>query len=468
MLYSSNSSTAIKSRQQPTQEDITFASIVSRMKSDAEYFPDEKELSATGKWQKVIKDLVDAKKQDGTPGFTSALDATSILMPRIDILLDYIESQDQEATEQEDQDVRTRTGKNGKRVFIRLTEDDVDQFPDLEFLISNILPTDAVSLLYAISGAGKTFNALHFAQCVARGIPWFGRSAKQGNVLYVYAEGKLGLKPRLQAWRKHHEAEKTGNVTYIGVPVQLKSDRQTLFDTIEDMIANGEKPKFMIIDTFSNCASGINQNQQDEVEPVLKICHEIKDRYGVHVMLVHHTNKSGDFNGTMAFRNHVDTMIELVPDEKVPGVLWMKCEKQRDGAEKFSDIKLSLKPVELGLNVETMESLSSCVVVTSDTLTSKEAQAETEAIEKENMLTVLSLYGELSTAQWKKHSLTYEVSSRSFDRHSKTLAAEGKVKQRTKGKNGTAIYWSLPQAENVAQEKQQPLTPLTTINSEVV
>lgn len=336
------------------------------MKNDAEYLPDNSECASTGTWKKDLQALVEAKKQDGTSGFTLALDAIINLKPRIEVLLDFIEGTVQGQETAESQDARTRTGKNGKRVFIRLTEDDVDLFPDLEFQISGILPTKAVSLLFGPTGTGKTFMGLHCAQCVARGIHWLGRRVKPGNVLYVYAEGQLGLKPRLRAWRKHHELGKTDKVTYIGIPIQLKGDRLTLFDTIEDMTATGEKPDLMIIDTFSNCASGVDQSLQKEVAEVLAICHEIKDLYGVHVMLIHHTNKAGDFNGTMAFRNHVDTMIELVTDVRIPNVQWMKCLKQRDGAPKFDDIKLSLKVIDLGIvDVETMQPQTSCVIVPS-------------------------------------------------------------------------------------------------------
>src|SRR5205823_5575759 len=144
-----------------------------------------------------------------------------------------------------------------------------------------------------------------------------------------------------------YQLDPTDNITFIGLPVHLIENRQALFDTIEEMIEEEGKPDLLIIDTFSNCASGIDQNAQKEVEPVLRVCHEVKDTYNIQVMLIHHTNKSDGFNGSMAFRNHVDTMIELLPDDKdEKGTIWMKCAKQRDGAESFDPIKLRLHKVE--------------------------------------------------------------------------------------------------------------------------
>jgi predicted ATP-dependent serine protease len=75
-----------------------------------------------------------------------------------------------------------------------------------------------------------------------------------------------------------------------------------------------------------------------EVTKVLMVAHEIVETYGSHVMLVHHTNKQGSFNGTQSFKNHVDTQIELQRADKNAPII-MHNEKQRDGADLFPDIR---------------------------------------------------------------------------------------------------------------------------------
>ena len=54
-------------------------------------------------------------------------------------------------------------------------------------------------MLYADSGAGKTFVVLSWCFCIAGGILWLGRKLKQGPVVYVAAEGVGGLAKRLRA-----------------------------------------------------------------------------------------------------------------------------------------------------------------------------------------------------------------------------------------------------------------------------
>lgn len=81
------------------------------MKNDAEYLPDNSECASTGTWKKDLQALVEAKKQDGTSGFTLALDAIINLKPRIEVLLDFIEGTVQGQETAESQDARTRTGK---------------------------------------------------------------------------------------------------------------------------------------------------------------------------------------------------------------------------------------------------------------------------------------------------------------------------------------------------------------------
>src|SRR5258708_39807790 len=96
------------------------------------------------------------------------------------------------------------------------------------------------------------------------------------------------------------------------------------------------------------CATGTNQNDQMEVTRILDIAHEMGRGHGCPVMIIHHTNRQGLFNGTASFKNHVDTMIELLKEEKSkkdPSII-MRCEKQRD-AELFEDIRLALHRVEL-------------------------------------------------------------------------------------------------------------------------
>jgi len=73
-----------------------------------------------------------------------------------------------------------------------------------------------------------------------------------------------------------------------------------------------------------------NENAANEVAKVLVVAMHIKRTYGCHVIIVHHTGKSGDYRGSAAFRGNIDTMIEVSTEgEKSP--IRIQCKKQRDG-----------------------------------------------------------------------------------------------------------------------------------------
>lgn len=268
----------------------------------------------------------------------------------------------EQVQEQEQTDQRFRTGKTGKKVIVRFTEDDIEALPDKEELIKDVLEKGTVSMIYGPAGTGKTFSSLHISYCVAHGISWFGHEVKKGRVWYINTEGGRGLKPRIAAWRKEYKRGKTSNIEFITWPVHLKEHSQELLDTVEEA---DEKPDLLVVDNYSMCATGTNQNDQMEVTRTLMVLHEIAQRYGCHCLLVHHSNWTGKVNGSAAFRNHVDTMLDLSRPSKESPVIVLKCEKQRDGAE-FADIHLELKVVSPYAHPVTGEDITSCVVARSD------------------------------------------------------------------------------------------------------
>lgn len=433
------------SKTAPPQTDIAFFRAIHHM--DTAHTVPEK-IGDVGAWQTDLDRLIEALENDGDSGYNTAKAALS--NGNKDFRIHYA-TLPPEAL-QEDTDPRFTPNKNGKPIFVTLSEDDIDALPDIEYMLSGILLTSSVSMLYGESNTGKTFTALDIAEHIARGLMWLARRVKQCKVLYIYGEGGRGMKPRLQAWRKHHnDSPTTSNIRFIGAPVHLITDRQALLDTIA--ASQEETPyKYIVIDPYSIATTGTNQNDQMEVTKTLMTAHEIVRNYDAHVMIVHHTNKSGGFNGTAAFKNHVDTMIELKREsEDMPtSPIIMRCEKQRDG-QYFPDIKLQLEVVELGIHPHTYEPITSCVLVGNDTPTRKEAQTEmqlqAEEQEQKIMLDILSGRSRMTTNAWKKDSKESGVSGRAFEKHYKVLEASHKIASQSSGKVGAPIYWTLCREE---------------------
>lgn len=342
-----------------------------------------------------------------------------------------------ESKEQEEQDDwRFTKGKNKKQVLKFSSIEDIYNLPDPTYLISRVLQTASVSLLYGVSGTGKTFTCLDLALSIAHGIPWHGRKVKQGPVWYINTEGGRALKKRLKAWYKEHSTlSPSPDFKVIPWSLDLLRDYQTLLDTLEEQ---DEVPAFITFDNFSMCTDKVNQNLQEEVAAILKRLHYIADRYGCHIMVVHHTNKEGDVNGTMAFRNHVDTMIELKKEDKSQkdSPILFSSQKARDD-EPFEDIRTELKQVPLYADPETGEWITSCVVADCN-------RAEPEKIVpqvQKQLLEILKAHGQLTCSQWLKHcATTYQMPDRTFYRLRANVEEEGLVATTEKGKARGAYY----------------------------
>jgi hypothetical protein len=94
---------------------------------------------------------------------------------------------------------------------------------------------------------------------------------------------------------------------------------------------------------------------------------QITKEWHAHVLLVHHTGKSGETErGTSALRGFVQTMLKLVGDD---GLATLSCDKQKDGAAPFEPHALRLVPTEDGTTCTVQ--VAAQTSTPSDQLTSK-------------------------------------------------------------------------------------------------
>lgn len=335
-------------------------------------------------WRDVAEALLLNTKQNGEPGFWDTYNASATVRHQMEgwrKMVQVAPEKEEEVEEDEEESPLFTKGKNDKKVIRLFSIDDVYATPDPRYLINHILELASVSLLYGVSGTGKTFTSLDLALCVAHGLYWHGNRVKPGVVWYINTEGARGLKKRLKAWYKEHpDLDPTPNFKVIPWPVNLQSDLTDLLNTLDDV---EPKPLLIVIDNFSMCTT-VDQNKQDQVAPILRAVTHIVQTYGSHVLLVHHTNKDEDFNGTMAFRNHVDVMIQLKKEDKTrqDSPILFTSQKARDD-EPFRDIRLELKQIILGTDPETLEPITSCVMVDTN-------QAEQEKPTPEIQMNMLS------------------------------------------------------------------------------
>ena len=215
------------------------------------------------------------------------------------------------------------------------------------FLINDIINTDAHGILYANSGAYKTFMTLAMAHSICTGLPFMGKHKvfTTGKVLYICGEGKGSISRRIRA-AQITEGDFNNNLMILESRISI--DNVAHMVQLQALIEK-ERPVFVIFDTFSSLASSTDENSNTEVAHTLKMISEACSNGVTSSMIIHHTGKNAanGSRGASAFKNNTDfefSMTRVVDCHETT----LHCKKMKDGDD-FDDINASAHIVELGI-----------------------------------------------------------------------------------------------------------------------
>lgn len=214
-----------------------------------------------------------------------------------------------------------------------LTARELDKIPPVVWLIDGVLPMDAIAVMYAEPGAGKTFVALDWCAHLATGREaWEGRPLRADTrALYVYAEGAPGLRKRRDAWEVNHDMRIEGNLWFIIRAANFLSNGAP--ESVEDWpemcrIVETLQPHLIVVDTLSRSIPGADENDQSVMSGLLARVDQLRELSdGATILFLHHTNAAGTRErGSSVVKGAANTMINLSD-----GVL--RVTKQRDDQE---------------------------------------------------------------------------------------------------------------------------------------
>lgn len=248
--------------------------------------------------------------------------------------------------------------------------DDIEPTLANAYLVKNVLGDGAMSVVYGPSNSGKTFFALDLAYSIAIGATWRGRRVKQASVLYLAAEGGVGVRNRIAALRAIHGV--------CDVPLALRragldllhneADLQHIYDLAQEVRTRApDAPQLIVIDTLSRIMAGGDENSAADMTALIRNIDAIRAATGAHIMMVHHTGKdtARGARGHSSLRAATDTEIEVgVVGEEGEEVRAAMVTKQRDyqGGETFA---FALKSIHLGTDQDG-DDVTSCVVSETD------------------------------------------------------------------------------------------------------
>ena len=207
---------------------------------------------------------------------------------------------------------------------------ELENLPRRKYLIKGFLDEGSMSVVFGASNSGKTFIAIDIACHIALDWTWCDQKTKGGSVVYIAAEGGLGIHERLTALRKHYSIEEYPDIRVIPSNVSLcgdNNDTTRLLNTINNI----PNLKLVIVDTLARAISGGNENSPEDMGAFIKNCDIIRAATQAHVMIVHHSGKDAERGGRghSSLKAAVDTEVEVKQGHD--GIITAKVTKQRDG-----------------------------------------------------------------------------------------------------------------------------------------
>lgn len=215
-------------------------------------------------------------------------------------------------------------------------EDEMDNEPDPNWIIKDLISERSTVMMYGASGSYKSFLALDISLAVATGLPTFGSDVKQGLVFYGALEGKAHLKKARRAWRIIKGIEKKIENFFVGVAPMIGVDGE--MQEFGDEIAKrckGKKPALIIIDTLSKSMAGMNENDAQDAGKFIRFCDSLVENFGCAVLAIHHTGKEENkgARGSSAFLAGFDTVLE-VKAHKASKAVSVFVRKHKDAEER--------------------------------------------------------------------------------------------------------------------------------------
>lgn len=186
--------------------------------------------------------------------------------------------------------------------------------PRRENILTPILQTQSLSMLFAQRGVGKTHVALGMAYAIASGGKFLKWEAQQPRKV-LYLDGEMpasSMQERLARIIKESEKEAspdhfrliTPDMQDFGMPdISTESGQEALSPFIKDA-------DFIVVDNISTLARTGRENEAEGWLPMQGWALRMRSS-GKSVMFVHHAGKSGQQRGTSRREDVLDLVMEL-------------------------------------------------------------------------------------------------------------------------------------------------------------
>lgn len=267
-------------------------------------------------------------------------------------------------------------------IFIKMTnkkiKENVSTYGPLEFtrgsagfdnvqpwLLTGFIPKESVGVMYGKSGSRKSFIAIDISCAIATGSPWHNQKTRKGAVVYIAAEGQMGISKRVKAW-EIVAGQQVEQLYILGQAVVMSdaTAQINLIQFIQELEEKNDiKVELIVLDTLARNFSG-DENNNDAMGKFIRGCDFVKASTGASVLAIHHSGKdvSKGGRGHSSLNAAIDCEFQVSHDSKT-GLTTLTNTKMKD-AEEADDVIFDFQAIKLGITSEKGEPITSLTLLT--------------------------------------------------------------------------------------------------------
>lgn len=214
------------------------------------------------------------------------------------------------------------------RYKLRTAADALAPQPPIEWVVAGLFSAGSVSLVVGEGGSKKTWLCLDMAVGVALGEYWLGRETMAGPVLIIDEEsGNRRLSDRLGKVLRGHQAGGETPLYYVSL-AQFDFSQSEDIQELESLI-NETGARLVVIDAMADIMPGRDENAVKDMQPVFLGLRHVAEATQAALVMIHHSNKGGDYRGSTAIKGAVDLMVMVSSEQESPNIN-LKSIKVRD------------------------------------------------------------------------------------------------------------------------------------------
>ena len=197
---------------------------------------------------------------------------------------------------------------------------------NFEHIIEDFICRKEFMLLHATAKTGKSMFALNLGLAVATGLDFLGMETMKGKVMYLQSElADYALTQRIDLMLKGYPTEvyDHAQMNFLISSGRIRLDSNEGLNALKEKVKL-EQPLLLIIDPLYDMHSK-NEDNANEMAPLLSNIREVAREFGCAVILIHHQGKKNEgystnaghaCRGSSAFADVPDSSISLSRDRE--------------------------------------------------------------------------------------------------------------------------------------------------------